>query len=95
MSSRAAAGAEEVWIGRSVAGSSSLAAGAQPESRVARLTNQARRRSGAPAMIQFIATRRERVEHWRARTRHPRRKAPRNKYGATDGKSAGSGFAPA
>jgi hypothetical protein len=49
-----------------VAASSSLMAGAQPERRVAKLTNQARRRSGAPTIIQFIATRRECVEQGRA-----------------------------
>lgn len=51
MSSRVAGGAEEVWIGRLVAASSSLRAGEQAETRVAGMTNQARRRSRAPVMI--------------------------------------------
>jgi hypothetical protein len=51
MLSRAAGGAEEVWVGRSVAAASGLMTGEQAEMRVARLTNQARRRSLAPIMI--------------------------------------------
>lgn len=54
MSSRAAGGAGEVWIGRSVVAPSSLSAGVQPERRVARMTNHARIRSGAPIMIEPV-----------------------------------------
>src|SRR5919205_1865958 len=48
--SRAAGGSGDVWAGWPVAASSSLATGVQAERRVARMTNQTRRRSLAPYM---------------------------------------------